>query len=302
MEEMKQPLVSIVMNCYNGEKYLRFAIESVFSQTFENWEIIFWDNQSTDTSAEIFKSYNDGRFKYYYAKKHSVLYEARNYAIKKCNGELIAFLDVDDAWLSNKLKIQVALLQDQNIGLSCTNYSFINERNLNKLKIYAAYTSLPFGSVLNDIFKEYFVHISTLLVRKKAIDQLEYVFDPRFNIIGDLDFVIRLCKDWDVATVQTPVAYYRFHNNNTGNKEGFEMSDEYDIWEKDLKNNIDFHKYENFHLLINKMRMYKVFKLLYDGKRLEAITISQELGIKFRLKTIVAAMLPRFVLRRYIYF
>ena len=70
-------------------------------------------------------------------------------------------------------------------------------------------------------------------------------------------------------------------------------------WEK---NNIDFHKYENFHLLINKMRMYKVFKLLYDGKRLEAITISQELGIKFRLKTIVAAMLPRFVLRRYIYF
>jgi glycosyltransferase involved in cell wall biosynthesis len=302
MEEKGTPLVSIIMNCYNGEKYLRFAIESIFSQTYANWEIVFWDNQSTDSSAEIFKSYNDHRLKYYYAKKHSVLYEARNYAIKKCNGELIAFLDVDDAWLSNKLKIQVALLQDQNIGLSCTNYSFINERNLNKLKIYAAYTSLPFGSVLNDIFKEYFVHISTLLVRKKAIDQLEYVFDPRFNIIGDLDFVIRLCKDWDVATVQTPVAYYRFHNNNTGNKEGFEMSDEYDIWEKDLKNNIDFHKYENFHLLINKMRMYKVFKLLYDGKRLEAITISQELGIKFRLKTIVAAMLPRFVLRRYIYF
>ena len=301
MEEKGAPLVSIIMNCYNGEQYLRFAIESVIAQTYSNWEIIFWDNQSTDYSAEIFKSYKDNRFKYYYAKKHSVLYDARNYAIKKCNGELIAFLDVDDAWLSDKLKIQVALMQDENIGLSCTNYMMLNERNLDQIKTYAAYTSLPFGSVLNDIFREYFVHMSTLLVRKKAIDQLEYSFDPRFNIIGDLDFVIRLCKDWDVATVQTPVAYYRFHNNNTGNKAGFVMVDEYDIWEPELKNNIEFQKYENFQLLIHKMRMYKVFKLLYDGKRLEAITISQELGIKFRLKTIVAAMLPRYVVRRYFY-
>ena len=301
MEEKGAPLVSIIMNCYNGEQYLRFAIESVIAQTYSNWEIIFWDNQSTDSSAEIFKSYKDNRFKYYYAKKHSVLYDARNYAIKKCNGELIAFLDVDDAWLSDKLKIQVALMQDENIGLSCTNYMMLNERNLDQIKTYAAYTSLPFGSVLNDIFREYFVHMSTLLVRKKAIDQLEYSFDPRFNIIGDLDFVIRLCKDWDVATVQTPVAYYRFHNNNTGNKAGFVMVDEYDIWEADLKNDIEFQKYENFQLLIHKMRMYKVFKLLYDGKRLEAITISQELGIKFRLKTIVAAMLPRYVVRRYFY-
>ena len=301
MEEKGAPLVSIIMNCYNGEQYLRFAIESVIAQTYSNWEIIFWDNQSTDSSAEIFKSYKDNRFKYYYAKKHSVLYDARNYAIKKCNGELIAFLDVDDAWLSDKLKIQVALMQDENIGLSCTNYIMLNERNLDQIKTYAVYPSLPFGSVLNDIFREYFVHMSTLLVRKKAIDQLEYSFDPRFNIIGDLDFVIRLCKDWDVATVQTPVAYYRFHNNNTGNKAGFVMVDEYDIWEADLINDIEFQKYENFQLLIHKMRMYKVFKLLYDGKRLEAITISQELGIKFRLKTIVAAMLPRYVVRRYFY-
>jgi len=81
---MKQePLVSVVMNCYNGEKYLREAIESVLTQTCQNWEIIFWDNQSTDRSAEIFKSYADPRLKYFYAPKHTWLYEARNYAIEK---------------------------------------------------------------------------------------------------------------------------------------------------------------------------------------------------------------------------
>jgi len=302
MEENSRPLVSIIMNCFNGEQYLRFAIDSVLSQTYDNWEIVFWDNQSTDTSAEIFKSYKDDRFNYYYAHKHSVLYKARNYALKECKGEFIAFLDVDDAWLSDKLKAQVYLMQDQNIGLSCTNYLKLNERSIGNVKEEIAYTSLPSGSVLNEIFKEYFIHISTLLVRKKAIDQLEYSFDPRFNIIGDLDFVIRLCKDWEVASIQKPVAYYRWHKNNTGNNKGFEISDEYDIWEEDLKNNVEFHKYKNFQLLIDKMRKYKVYKLLYDGKRLQAIKISQELKINFQLKTILATLLPRYFIRKYFFY
>ena len=78
-----QPLVSIIMNCFNGEAYLRKCIESVLLQTYENWEIIFWDNRSKDKSAEIFNSYNDERFKYFYAEEHTSLYKARNLAIKK---------------------------------------------------------------------------------------------------------------------------------------------------------------------------------------------------------------------------
>ena len=57
----EQPLVSVIMNCFNGEKYLREAIDSVLAQTYQNWELIFWDNQSTDSSAEIVKSYDDPR-------------------------------------------------------------------------------------------------------------------------------------------------------------------------------------------------------------------------------------------------
>ena len=99
----KEPLVSVIMNCYNGEKYLKEAIDSVCAQTYENWEIIFWDNQSADQSAKIFQSYNDPRLKYHYAPIHTFLYEARNNAIEKARGEFIAFLDVDDWWYSEKL-------------------------------------------------------------------------------------------------------------------------------------------------------------------------------------------------------
>ncbi len=92
----EQALISVVMNCYNGERFLRQAIESVIGQGWKNWELIFWDNQSTDRSAEIFRSYHDPRLKYFCARKHTFLSEARSLALKKASGDFYAFLDVDD--------------------------------------------------------------------------------------------------------------------------------------------------------------------------------------------------------------
>ena len=86
-----QPLVSVIMNCFNGELFLKESIQSVINQTYQNWELVFWDNRSKDKSAEIFKSYKDKRLKYFYAAEHTSLYEARNLAIKKSSGEFIAF-------------------------------------------------------------------------------------------------------------------------------------------------------------------------------------------------------------------
>ena len=118
----KQPLVSIIMNCLNGEKYLSNAIDSVIKQTYKNWELIFWDNQSTDNSASILKRYKDKRIKYFYSKKKTVLYKARNEAIKKSKGEFLAFLDVDDIWTRNKLSLQIPKFENKKIGLVYSNF------------------------------------------------------------------------------------------------------------------------------------------------------------------------------------
>ena len=87
-----QPLVSVVMNCYNGEKYLKEAIESVYAQTYRNWEIIFWDNASTDNSKRIAKSF-DSKLHYFLGERTITLGAARNKALSKCNGDYIAFLE-----------------------------------------------------------------------------------------------------------------------------------------------------------------------------------------------------------------
>ena len=105
------------MNCYNGEEFLHEALESVQSQTHKNWELIFWDNQSKDSSCKIFKSFNDNRLKYHYSSEHTSLYKARNLAIEKCKGEFISFIDSDDWWVPEKLETQIEFFKDQIVGM-----------------------------------------------------------------------------------------------------------------------------------------------------------------------------------------
>ena len=98
-------LVSVIVNCFNGEKFLEDCLNSILNQTYHNWEVIFWDNHSTDNSKEIFEKFNDKRFKYYLSPKHTFLYEARDLAIRASIGHLIAFCDCDDYWSKEKLEV-----------------------------------------------------------------------------------------------------------------------------------------------------------------------------------------------------
>src|ERR1041385_8210295 len=103
-----QPLVSVIMNCFNSATYLREALDTVRAQSFRNWELIFWDNQSTDQSREIFHSYSDPRFRYFHAPTHTSLGAARNHAVKQATAAWLAFLDCDDEWEPHKLSLQLS--------------------------------------------------------------------------------------------------------------------------------------------------------------------------------------------------
>ena len=131
----KNQLITIILNCYNGEKYLNDALRSILKQSYKNWELIFWDNKSTDKSKKIFKSFKDKRFRYFYSNKHTPLYEAKNLAIKKSKGSYLTFIDVDDVWEKNKLKEQIKLFSDEQVGVVYGNMWIRNEIN-KRTKIY----------------------------------------------------------------------------------------------------------------------------------------------------------------------
>ena len=208
------PLISIIMNCHNGESYLKQSLKSVKSQSYKNWELIFYDNSSTDNSKSILKNTKDRRIKYYFSKKFLSLYDARNKAIKKSKGKYLAFLDVDDVWTKDKLKKQILFIKkDNNYKMIYSNYKILKE---NKSKITKYNKNLPVGSITQDLLKEYFINISTVLIEKKIFDKKK--FNRFYSIIGDFAFSISVSKSINIGCVQKPLTIYRLHSNNFSSK------------------------------------------------------------------------------------
>jgi glycosyltransferase involved in cell wall biosynthesis len=112
----KNSLVSVIIIFLNGEKFIREAIGSVFTQTYENWELILVDDGSKDGSSEIARNYakqQQGRVRYLEHPQHQNrgMSASRNLGLRNAKGEYIAFLDVDDVWLPQKLEHQTAILR-----------------------------------------------------------------------------------------------------------------------------------------------------------------------------------------------
>ena len=115
MQNLDKPRVSVIMNCYNGEKYLHESLKSLFDQDYKNWELIFLDNNSKDQSLQIISRIKDDRIKIYHLNSKLNLYQARNLAISKTSGHYVSFLDTDDIWENNKLSYQVFLAKKKKL-------------------------------------------------------------------------------------------------------------------------------------------------------------------------------------------
>jgi len=162
------PLVSVLMNCYNGEKFLKEAIDSVYQQSYQNWEIIFWDNASIDNSAEIALSY-DSRLKYFKSESTTALGEARVLAVDKAQGKYIAFLDCDDLWYPQKLFKQIEMINNNNLGFVYCKTDIINERGSSILK--ATSETLPDGFIFPGLVKENFIPFVSVLLPIKVYNE-----------------------------------------------------------------------------------------------------------------------------------
>src|SRR3989338_8306471 len=187
------PKVSVIMNCLNCLKYLREAIDSVYAQTYKDWEIILWDNASTDNSAEIAKSY-DERLRYFKSEETVPLGKARNWAIEKARGEYIAFLDCDDIWTPDKLEKQLSFFNDPNVGLVYSDAIYFNDRGYAKRQFGKHIP--PEGMVFNNLLTSYNMTLSTAVIRAESLNGLDHWFDEKLKVIEEADLFIRIAKDW----------------------------------------------------------------------------------------------------------
>lgn len=173
---MDDNLVSIITPVYNAERFIEETINSVINQEYKNWEMILVDDCSKDNSENIIKQFlkNDKRIKYIKLSKNSGAAISRNIAIQNANGRYIAFLDSDDIWKKNKLKVQIEFMKKNNIGFSFSSYEVMDE----------------YGQLIN----------RTINVPEK-ISYKEYL---RNTIIGCLTVVIdrKICGKFEMVNIR----------------------------------------------------------------------------------------------------
>ena len=247
-----RPVVSIIMNCHNGQKFLSDAIQSVINQSFKNWELIFWDNSSSDNSRNILKSFSDKRIKYFFSNKFCNLYEARNLAVKECKGKYITFLDTDDLWLKDKLDEQINFItKNTNFKIIFSNFYVLDEtKNTKKIRHKI---NLPSGDITQNLLNYYSIGILTVFMEKSIFDS--YKFDKDYNIVGDFDFFIALSQIYKIGSVQKPLSIYRNHSSSYSNKRIKIYIDELKSWIKKNEENL---KKKGFKITDQKIYLYKL--------------------------------------------
>lgn len=120
-------LVSIIMPNYNSEKYVENTIKSVMAQTYQNFELLFVDDCSTDNSLDIVRTFDDERIKILQNEKNSGAAVSRNYALREAKGRWVAFLDSDDLWEPYKLERQIDFMVKNGYDFTYTYYRVCND-------------------------------------------------------------------------------------------------------------------------------------------------------------------------------
>lgn len=203
--------VSILINCKNGQDYLKEAIESVYSQTYKNFEIIFVDNNSVDDTGRLFKDVMRKTDRYINAQCDLSLAEARNLGISQCRGEFIAFLDIDDIWTKDKLEKQVAVLKEHpEISLVYSNMSVETYPQRKDKGMYSKRSEK--GVVpLSSLFDSYDVCFSSVIVRVDTEQVDSMLMNTTLEVCEDVDLVAKTGARGGIFFLDDNVGAYRLH-------------------------------------------------------------------------------------------
>ena len=212
----KTPQVSVVMNGFNSSRYLREAIDSLIKQSFEDWEMIFWDNCSEDETESIVNSYNDKRFKFYTAPRIMTLAEGRNEAVKQTNAPWVAFLDCDDIWLPNKLEEQWKYINSDpdpnSLGtVYCRARAFSSRGDEGECNYRYTGKPLPEGKILNNLLNEGNLILPvTAMVSRKAWDKVGGI-PIQYRFAEDYYLFCAIAEKYRIGCVQESLCNYRVH-------------------------------------------------------------------------------------------
>ncbi|AFZ00461.1 glycosyltransferase family 2 protein [Calothrix sp. PCC 6303] len=206
------PKVSVIIPAHNAIKYLPKSLETVFEQTFKDWEVLIINDGSTDGIEKWASEITDTRVTLI-VQSHQGVSIARNHGISLSQGEYIAFLDADDLWEPTKLEKQVKYLDNHlHVGLVYTWTAFVDESAKATGRVSSSNAE---GKIwLQLLENELIPCTSTVMIRRDCFDDVG-MFESTLTHAEDLELWVRISKKYPVAVIKEVLTQYRQHGNNT---------------------------------------------------------------------------------------
>ena len=203
--------LTIMMNCLNGDKFLIEALNSIINQSYKDWHLYFFDNQSTDESKKIFHSFSDPRLKYFYFDQTYDLGIARKKAWNCIKSEYVAICDVDDVSLNGRFQEQVQFLDSHcDYGVVGTNVYLIDDNSNIFKEIKYSKTN---ESLNNQIEYKHVFNSATLMFRKKAVDKIGG-YNSNYEMVNDYDLLYKISRKFKLGNISKTLVCNRLHKNN----------------------------------------------------------------------------------------
>jgi len=232
---------SIIIPCYNAEKYIEETIQSVINQTYQDWELIIIDDGSKDSSRQIISTYLDDKRISYQYQENSGVSIARNNGITKANGKYITFLDADDVWFSNNLEEKIRYIENQKVDAVYSLFDTIHGKKDFVTKIVTVANQPTLKDIL--LQKGNYSTAPSGIVLKSEILQKIGGFDAHLSNNADQDIWIRiLSNNYKIALLEKPLWQYRVHERNMSSNITLLEKDSILLFNKMAKNNL-FHSF-----------------------------------------------------------
>lgn len=268
---MSSPKVTVLMPVYNGEKYLRDAIDSILCQNFTDFEFLIINDGSTDGSQKIIDSYLDKRIKVLNNEKNIGLVNTLNKGFNEAQGEYIVRMDCDDVSLKNRLSVQVAFMdKNKTVGASGSYYYLL----LNEKKALADFPLNQEEMKCFMIFNSPIAH-PTAIIRASVIKENKLSYRSECIHAEDYDFWSQMSQYSELANVSDVLLNYRVHPNQiTGNAAFLESKNK-------TLNAIRLRHLKQMDIIPTEMEM-NIHHLISNGEKAEneQIIVQSELWLK----------------------
>ncbi|HLV45459.1 MAG TPA: glycosyltransferase family 2 protein [Flavobacterium sp.] len=252
------PTVSIIIPCYNSEKFIGETLESILDQTFQDWECLVMDNASTDNSVDVIERFKNEKIHLIKLDKNYGASQARNIGIERAKGRFITFIDSDDLWLPEFLEKSISFLKDENEELVYASYHRVDEELNPLLEDFTAIDNIDFQRILYNCP----IPMLTAVYDTKRIGKIKIPdVDMREDHAMWMDILKKIPR---ARAIQTPLGVYRIRRKSYSRNKLKILQKQFLVYYKFLNLSLPKSTYYTIHWALNGLKKYEVFK---PGKR-----------------------------------